>query len=101
MFLCNAIGNMCSDGTHLCRSLYVKHLIIEVDVWPYLLKHRALWCSCKEQGLIDLQPPGPKCLESPNPRTCCTTSCDQVGADRAVQTLAFSVKLFLELPQCL
>lgn len=101
MFLCNAVGHMGSDGAHLSRSLHMKHLIIEVDVRPDLLQHGALRCSCKEQSLVDLQAPGPEGLQRPDPRAGCATSCDQVCTDGTVQALAFSVKLFLELPQCL
>lgn len=100
MFLCNAIGHVGSDGAHLSRSLHVKHLIIKVDVRPNLLQHGALRRPCKEQGLVDLQAPGPECLQRPDPRAGRATCCDQVCSDGTVQALAFSVKLFLELPQC-
>lgn len=99
--LCNAVGHVGSDGAHLSRSFHVKHLIVKVDVWPDLLQHGALRCSCKEQGLVNLQTPGPECLQRPDPRAGCTSSCDQVCSDGTVKALAFSVELFLELPQCL
>lgn len=92
---------MGSDGAHLGRSLHVKHLIIEVDVGPDLLQHGALWRSREEQGLVDLQSPGPECLQRSDPGAGRATGCDQVRSDRTVQALAFGVELFLELPQCL
>lgn len=101
MFLCNAVGHVGSDGAHLSRSFYVKHLIVKVDVRPDLLQHGAFRCSCKEQGLVNLQAPGPECLQRPDPRAGCTSSCDQVCSDGTVKALAFSIELFLELPQCL
>lgn len=101
MFLCNAIGHMGSDGAHLCCSLHMKHLIIKVDVRPYLLKHGALRCPCQEQGLVDLQTPGPEGLQRPNPGAGCATSCNQVGPDWTIQALAFGIELFLEFPKCL
>lgn len=101
MFLCNAVGHVGSDGAHLSRSFHVKHLIVKVDVRPDLLQHGALRCSCKEQGLVNLQAPGPECLQCPDPRAGCTSSCDQVCSDGTVKALAFSIELFLELPQCL
>lgn len=101
VFLCNAVWHVGGDGAHLSCSLYMKHLIVKVDVRPDLLQHGALRCSGEEQGLVDLQSPGPECLQRPDPRAGCATSCDQVCSDGAVQALAFSVELFLELPQCL
>lgn len=100
MFLCNAVRHMGSNGAHLSRSFHMKHLVVEVDVRPDLLQHGALRCSCKEQGLVDLQAPGSECLQCPDPRAGCATSCDQICSNGTVQALAFSIKLFLELPQC-
>ena len=101
MFLCNAVGNVGSDGAHLCCSLHVKHLIVKVDVRPDLLQHGALWCAREEQRLVDLQTPGPERFQRSNPGARRASSCDQVGSDGTFQALSFSVKLFLELPQCL
>lgn len=99
MFLRYPIWHMGSNGSHLSRSLHMKHLIIKVDVGSDLLQHGALWCSCQKQGLIDLQAPGSEGLQRPDPRAGCTTSSDQVRSDWTVQTLAFSIKLLLQLPQ--
>lgn len=101
IFLCNAIGHMCSDGAHLRCSLHMKHLVVEVDVWPDLLQHGALRCPRQKQGLVDLQAPGPECLQRADPGAGCAASCHQKGPDGTVQPVAFGVKLFLELPQCL
>lgn len=101
MFLCNAIGHVGSDGAHLSRSFNVKHLIIKVDVRPDLLQHGALWSSSKEQGLIDLQAPGPERLQRPDSRAGSTPSRDQECPNGAVKTMAFGIKLFLKLPQSL
>lgn len=101
MFLRDAVGHVGGDGAHLGRSLHVEHLIVKVDVRPDLLQHGALRSSRQEQGLVDLQAPGPERLQRPDPRAGCAASRDQVRPDGTVQALAFGVKLLLELPQCL
>lgn len=90
---------MGGNGTHLCCSLHMEHLIIKVDVRPNLLQHGALRCPCEEQGLIDLQAPGSERLQRPSSGARCAASCDQEGADGTVQAVAFGIELFLELPQ--
>lgn len=97
VFLCNSVGHVGSDGPHLGRSFHVKHLIVKVDVRSDLLQHGALGCPCKEQGLVDLQAPGPEGLQCSDPRTGCASSSDQVCSDGAVESLAFGIELLLEL----
>lgn len=99
--LCDAVGHVGSDGAHLGRSLHVKHLIVKVDVRPDFLQHGALRCPRQEQCLVDLQPPGPESLQGPDTRAGGAASRHQVGSDGTVETLSFSIKLFLELPQSL
>lgn len=99
MFLRHAVGHVGGDGAHLGRALHVKHLIVEVDVGPDLLQHGALGRPRQEQGLVDLQAPGPERLQRPDPGAGRAASRDQVRSDGTVQALAFGVKLLLELPQ--
>jgi len=99
MFLRDAVGHVGSDGAHLGRALHVKHLIVKVDVRPDLLQHGALGRPRQEQGLVDLQAPGPERLQRTDPRAGRAASRDQVRPDGTVQALAFGVKLLLELPQ--
>lgn len=99
MVLCDAVGHVGGDGAHLGRSLHVKHLIVKVDVRPDLLQHGALGCPRQEEGLVNLQPPGPQRLQGPDTGAGGAASRHQERADGTLEALAFGVELFLELPQ--
>ena len=66
VLLCDAVGHVGGDGAHLRRTLHVEHLVVEVDVGTDLLQHGALGGPGQEQGLVDLQAPGPQGLEGPD-----------------------------------
>lgn len=95
----HAVGHVGGDGAHLRCAFHVKHLIVKVDVRPDFLQHGALGRSGQEQGLVDLQAPGPESFQRPDTGAGCAASSNQEGSDGAVQTLTFSVELLLKLPQ--
>lgn len=98
--LCHAVRHVGSHCAHLLSPSHMEHLVIKEDMWADLLQEGALGCSRQEQGLIRLQAPAAQGLESPGPRTGCTASRHQVGADGTLQPQAFGVELLLQPTQC-
>lgn len=99
VFLGNAIGYMGCNGSHFCCPLHMEHLVIEVDVWPYLLQHGTLWGSGEEQCLVSLQAPGSECFQGADARAGSGPCSHQVGTDGTVQTMTLCIELLLKFPQ--
>jgi len=97
ILLCDAVRHVGRDGAHLRCALHVEHLVIEVDVGTDLLQHGALGGPSQEQGFVDLQAPGPQCLEGPDTRAGGAAGRHQVGPDGTVHAVALGVELLLEL----
>jgi len=67
VLLSDAVRHVGRDGAHLPGPLDVEHLVVKVDVWLDLLQQGPFGGSGQEQGLVDLQPPGPQGLQHTGP----------------------------------
>ena len=87
------------DGAQLPRPLDVEHLVVEVDVRLDLLQQGPFGGPGQEEGLVDLQPPGPQGLEHAGPAAGGAAGRHQVGADGTVHALVLGVELPLQLAE--